>query len=47
MTEPLNIDQLLQSGALEGPFNRTRPLTLTWRMRVVRLVRAFKLWRIK
>lgn len=34
-------EKLLSTGAMTGPHKRTRPLTLTWRMRVVRWVRSF------
>lgn len=33
--------QLLASGALSGPHRKTRPLTLTFRMRLVRVLRAW------
>lgn len=35
----LDTDQLLRSGAMEGPYRRARPITLTWRMRIQRAVR--------
>lgn len=32
----VNTDMLLASDALQGPFRRTRPVTLTWRKRLSR-----------
>lgn len=36
------IELLLASGAIEGPFRTTHPLTLTWRTRFVRWVRNLR-----
>lgn len=39
--EPIETDQMLLSGAIGGPYRRPKPMTLTWRMRVSRALRAF------
>ena len=36
----IDTDRLLASGALQGPYRRTRPLTVTRRMRVSRALRS-------
>lgn len=38
------IERMLEAGTLAGPYKRTRPLTLTRRIRFMRWLRAFKLW---
>jgi hypothetical protein len=40
---PPDVDRLLQTGAMAGPYRRTQPLTLTWRARLVRALRAVAL----
>jgi hypothetical protein len=35
----LDVEALLASGAMEGPFFRPHPITLTWRVRIVRALR--------
>ncbi len=39
----IDTEQLLATGALEGPYRRTRPITVTWRMRFLRAVRSILL----
>lgn len=39
----IDTDRLLASGALQGPYRRTRPITVTWRMRVLRALRSLLL----
>lgn len=34
------IERLLETGSLHGPYRRTRPMTLTRRMRFMRWLRA-------
>jgi hypothetical protein len=41
--KPLDCNQLLATGALTGPYRRTRPLTLSALARFRRWVRAFNL----
>jgi hypothetical protein len=43
----LNVDLLLRSGAIEGPFRRARPLTLTLWRRIRRLVRRLQMSRLR
>lgn len=38
---PDAVPLMLSTGAMTGPHRKTRPYTLTWRMRVVRWVRQF------
>lgn len=37
----LDAELLLASGAVEGPFRITKPITLSWRVRFVRWVCRF------
>jgi hypothetical protein len=38
--QQINTEQMRASGAIEGPFRRTHPLTLTWRQKLDRWIRA-------
>ena len=40
----LNVDLLLRSGAIEGPYRRAHPITSTLWMRVRR---ALRIWRLR
>jgi hypothetical protein len=37
--EHVDTSLLIATGAIAGPYRRTRPVTLTWRMRVLRALR--------
>lgn len=39
----IDTQQLLASGAITGPHRPTKPLSLTWRMRIVRALRSLSL----
>jgi hypothetical protein len=41
---PPDPDLLLSTGAITGPYRKTRPVTLTWRVRITRWVRSLNLW---
>lgn len=41
MAAALDVDKLLRSGAIEGPYRRARPLTLTLSRRIRRWLRAW------
>jgi hypothetical protein len=34
----INADLLLASGAMQGPYRKTRPLTLSWHQRIRRVL---------
>lgn len=40
---PPDPELLLSTGALTGPYRKTRPITLTWRVRITRWVRSLNL----
>lgn len=39
----IDTHQLLASGAITGPHRRTKSVSLTWRMRIVRALRSLSL----
>jgi len=46
----IDTNQMLASGAIEGPYRPTRPVTITWRKKLMRAVlaalRDFQAWRL-
>jgi len=43
--KPLNVELLLSTGSLEGPFRRAHPITLGPLRRALRAARCWLFWR--
>ena len=46
MAAALDVDKLLRSGAIEGPYRRTRP-ALCWRAQLIHALRCWQISRLR